>query len=71
MPKPSGPRRRGRDGHVKDVRFVEVEFAAPAGSRMIIELDGGVRLMLADRGAIPLAAGLIEHLRSSGKAGAR
>ena len=50
---------------------MEVEFAAPAGIRMIIELDGGVRLMLADRGAIPLAAGLIEHLRSSGKAGVR
>ena len=53
------------------MRFVEVEFRAPAGTRVIIELDGGVRLMLADRGAIPLAAGLIEHLRSSGKAGTR
>lgn len=71
MAKPSGPRRRGRDGRVKDVRFVEVEFRAPAGTRMIIELDGGVRLMLADLGAVPLAAGLIEHLRYGGKAGAR
>ena len=56
------PRRRGHDGRVADVRFVEVEFAAPAATRMIVELECGVRLLLADRAAIPLAAELLALL---------
>jgi len=50
---------------------VEVEFAAPAGTRMIIELEGGVRLLLSDRRAISLAAELLEVLGARGKAGRR
>ena len=56
---------------VKDVRFVEVEFERPSlGTRMVIELTGGIRLLLNDRQAIPLAAELLEIL-ASGKAGRR
>lgn len=52
-----------------DVRFVEVEFDAPRGARMVIELEGGVRLVLADKKAIPLAAALLESLADKGKGG--
>jgi hypothetical protein len=43
-----------------DVQFVEIEFAAPRGTGMVIELDGGLRLVLADWKAIPLAAALLD-----------
>ena len=66
-----GPRQRGVDGRVADVRFVEVELAAPAATRMIIETQGGVRLLLADRAAIPLAAELLALLGARRKGGRR
>ncbi len=61
MAKRTGPR-RGRVGRVVDVQFVEVEFEAPRGTRMIIELESGLRLVLADEKAIPLAAALLDYL---------
>jgi hypothetical protein len=48
---------------------VEVEFNAPAQTRMVIELAGGVRLLLADRRAVPLAADLLADLLARGKGG--
>ena len=51
------------------MRFVEVDLAAAAATGIIIELTGGVRLLLADRGAIPLAAELLAHLRCNRKGG--
>ena len=68
----TGPRRRGNVGRVLDVQFVEVEFAAPVGTRMVIELEGGVRLVLADDRAIPLAAALLDLLAEGrGRKGGR
>ena len=52
-----------------DVRFVEVEFEAPVGTRMVIELEGGLRLVLADEKAIPLAAGFLDYLAGKRKGG--
>ncbi len=69
MARPTKTPRRGKAGRVTDVRFVEVEFVAPMGTRMIIELEGGVRLLLADRGAIELAAELLASLQQRGKGG--
>ena len=71
MARPKRAPKRGTAGHVTDVRFVEVEFAAPVGTRIIIELEGGVRLLLADRGSIELAGELLDYLRCRGKGGAR
>ena len=62
---------RGKVGRIKDVQFVEVEFSAPAGTRMVVELDGGVRLLVADREAIELAGELIEYLRRPRRKGGR
>ena len=58
-------------GHVVDVQFVEVEFAAPAGTRMVIELEDGVRVLVADAAAIPLAGDLLDYLQRCRKGGAR
>ena len=69
MAKKCGPR-RGRVGRVLDVQFVEVEFEAPVGTRMVIELEGGLRLVLANEEAIPLAAALLDRLAAQRK-GAR
>lgn len=68
MAKRSGPR-RGRVGRVVDVRFVEVEFEAPVGTRMVIELEGGLRLVLANEQAIPLVAKLLDYLADLRKGG--
>jgi hypothetical protein len=53
------------------VQFVEVEFTAPAGTRMMVELAGGVRLLVADREAIELAGELIAYLQGPRRKGAR
>lgn len=60
------PRARGQAGRVIDVRFMEVEFDAPRGTRMVIELSGGLRLLVADDSAVELAAKFINSLRSAG-----
>ena len=52
-----------------DVQFVEVEFEAPVGTRMVIELEGSLRLVLASEEAIPLAAALLDHLAGLRKGG--
>ena len=67
MYKTREPRARGQAGHVTDVRFIEVEFEAPRGTRMVIELSGGLRLLVADDSAVELAAQLINALREGGR----
>ena len=62
MYKKQAPRARGQAGRVTDVRFIEVE--APRGTRMVIELADGLRLLVADDSAVELAAQLINHLRA-------
>lgn len=46
-----------------DVRFVEVDFPRQVRPRLVIELSGGVSLLLEDQAAVPLAAELIATLR--------
>ena len=46
---------------------MEVEFAAPAATRMVIELEGGLRLLVADDSAVELAAKFINFLRRAGQ----
>lgn len=49
---------------VADVTFVEVEIARPADTRMRVEFECGLRVVIADDSQIPLAARLIETLRA-------
>jgi hypothetical protein len=65
MPSQTRSSTRGKAGRVLDVRFMEVEFEAPRGTRMVIELEGGLRLLVADDRAVELAARLIAFLRDS------
>jgi len=71
---------RRKVGRIPDVRSMEVECAAPGGTQMVIELEGGLRLLrllVADDGAVELAARLINALRGArpvtrpGKGGCR
>jgi len=64
MPTKPGPRQRGRGGRVTDVRFMEVEFAAPAATR--IELEGA--LDLATDPTMQIRDAQISSLRSRGGA---
>ena len=65
MPSHNTSSARGKAGRVLDVRFMEVEFEAPRGTRMVIELEGGLRLLVADDRAVELAARLIAFLRDT------
>ena len=52
-------------GRVSDVRFMEVEFEAPAMATrrcMVIEVEGGLRLLVADDASVELAAKLLNAL---------
>ena len=52
-------------GRVADVRFMEVELETPAvaSSRcMVIEMEGGLRLLVADEASVELAAKLLNAL---------
>jgi len=46
---------------------MEVEFEAPVGTRMVIELADGLRLLIADDSAVELAAQFINVLRKGGR----
>ena len=65
MPKHTRSSERGKVGRVKDVRFMEVEFAAPVSTRMVIELEGGLRLLVADDTAVEVAAKFVNFLQSN------
>jgi hypothetical protein len=50
---------------------MEVEFDAPRGTRMVIELEGGVRILVADDEAVELAAELLGCLARVRKGGGK
>lgn len=62
--KESKTRRKPKSGgHVKDVRFIEVELGEDISAKqMVIDLGAGIELRV-ERSGIGLAAALIEHLR--------
>lgn len=65
-------RRSRRFGRIKDVRFMEVEFVRPIEPRMVIEVEGGLRLVVADDESVELAAQLLNALsRGGGRKGGR
>ena len=53
---------------VTDVTFIEIEISHRTDTQMRVEFDCGLRIVVADGRQIPLAARLIEALRS-GKEG--
>ena len=63
--------RRHKNRRILSVRFAEVEFERPPGRGMIIELEGGVRLLVAEEPAVELAAQLINYLWALEEGGVR
>ena len=59
------PRSRGRNGRAANARFVEVEMPAAISSHLVIELEGGRRILLSEPGhvtlLVQLLAGVAEH----------
>ena len=53
------PRPRGRNGRVANTRFVEVEMPAVAHSHLVIELEGGGRILLCEPAHVVLLVKLI------------
>ena len=53
---------------VADVTFVEIEIRHPSERQMRVEFGCGLRLVITDPSQIPLAAALIEKLRTGKEA---
>lgn len=51
------------------MRFVEVELPATVAPRLVIEMESGLRLILADPGDVGLAADFVARLRAHRKGG--
>lgn len=56
------PLRRGRIGRTAHARFVEVEMPAVAAGQLVIELECGGRILLADPAHVTLLAQLLVTL---------
>jgi hypothetical protein len=63
------PLRRGRNGRAAHARFVEVEMPAMAASHLVIELEGGGRILLSEPAHVALAAQLLVSIAGIRKGG--
>jgi len=62
------PRSRGRNGRAARARFVEVEMPAVA-SCLVIELDGGGRILLSEPAHVALLVQLMESVAADREGG--
>ncbi len=56
------PRLRGRNGRTANERFVEVEMPAVVAGPMIIEMEGGVRILLSEPAHVTWLAQLLASI---------
>jgi hypothetical protein len=63
------PLRRERNGRAARTRFVEVEMPATATGCLVIELEGGGRILLGEPAHVDLLARLMAHIAHCGKGG--
>jgi hypothetical protein len=56
------PRPRGRNGRAAKARFVEVEMAAVVAGPMIIEFEGGGRILLSEPAHVTWLAQLLSSI---------
>lgn len=56
------PLRRGRIGRAAHTRFVEVEMPEVGACPLVIELEGGGRILLGEPAHVTLAAQLLESI---------
>ena len=62
------PRFRGRNGRAARARFVEVEMPAVAAC-LVIELDGGGRILLSEPAHVALLVQLMESVAADREGG--
>jgi hypothetical protein len=62
------PRSRGRNGRAARTRFVEVELPTVA-SCLVIELDGGGRILLSEPAHVALLVQLLESVAADREGG--
>jgi hypothetical protein len=65
----TSPRFRGRNGRAARARFVEVEMPSAASGCLIIELDGGGRILLSEPAHVALLVQLMESLATDREGG--
>ena len=70
MSLPKSPRTRGRNGRAARTRFVEVEMPAAGASHLVIELEGGGRILLGEPAHVTLLLQLLAGV-GGGRKGAR
>ena len=56
------PLRRGRNGRAASTRFVEVELPAVAARPLVVELEGGGRVLLSEPAHVALLAQLLASI---------
>ena len=69
MPLAKSPRSRGRNGRAASTRFVEVEMPPVAASHLIIEFEGGGRILLSEPAHVSLLAQLLASVAAHGEGG--
>jgi len=65
------PGRRARRAVREDVRFAEVEIERPGRPGLVIEIDGGLKLLIEEASVVDLAAGFVAALRAHEEGGNR
>ena len=63
------PRPRGRNGRAANARFVEVEMASVVAGPMIIEFEGGGRILLSEPAHVIWLAQLLGSIGGHQKGG--
>jgi len=63
------PRPRGRNGRTTNTRFVEVEMPTAAHGHLVIEMEGGGRILLSEPAHVTLLAQLLASVGSHRKGG--
>ena len=63
------PRSRGRNGRAASARFVEVERPAAAQGHLVIEFEGGGRILLSEPAHVGMLVQLLASIGSHRKGG--
>ena len=69
MSSKKSPRSRGRNGRAARARFVEVEMPAALASSLVVELEGGWRILLSEPAHVTLLAQLMVCVAGDRKGG--
>ena len=63
------PRPRGRDGRAANSRFVEVEMPPAPRGHLVIELEGGARILLGEPAHVALLLQLLAGIAADREGG--